>query len=33
PLLLAPLILLDKLRMLFGARTSNQRMIARRVER
>ena len=33
PLLLAPLIILDKLRMLFGARTSNQRMIVRRVER
>ena len=32
PLLLALLIVLDKLRMLFGARTSNQRLIARRVE-
>lgn len=30
PLLLAPLIVLDKLRMLFGARTSNQRLVARR---
>ena len=30
PLLLAPLILLDKLRMLFGCRTSNQRLIVRR---
>ena len=30
PLLLAPLIVLDKLRMLFGARTSNQRLVVRR---
>lgn len=30
PLLLGLFILLDKLRMLFGARTSNQRMVARR---
>jgi len=32
PLLLAVFILVDKLRMLFGARTSNQRMVARRVD-
>lgn len=31
PLLLAAFIALDKLRMLFGARTSNQRLVARRV--
>lgn len=33
PLLLGAFIALDKLRMLFGARTSNQRLVARRVDR